>query len=85
MSVTKHGGDVTYGNENYAVDYNLCIDNSTSETVFCSAFYRLVNEESVWHHDDCSRYYPYEIDFLDENWREKLKEAAKAAYKALWN
>lgn len=78
-------GDVEYGNDKQAVDYNICIDNSTEETEYCSAFYKLsVNENGYWGHDGCQEWYEYEIDFSDKNWEEKLKEAAIKAYKALW-
>ena len=78
-------GDVQYGNNKKAVDYNICIDNSTETTEYCSAFYRFYeNEEGYWQHDGCQEWYPYEIDFSDKNWEEKLKEAAKKAYKELW-
>lgn len=78
-------GDVEYGNDKQAVDYNICIDNSTEETEYCSAFYRLSkNEDGCWQHDGCQEWYPYEIDFSDDKWKEKLKEAAIKAYKALW-
>ena len=78
-------GDVEYGNNKQAVDYNICIDNSTEETEYCSAFYRLSkNKRGYWQHDGCQEWYPYEIDFSDDNWEEKLKEAAMRAYKVLW-
>lgn len=78
-------GDVEYGNDERAVDYNICIDNSTEKTEYCSAFYRLSkNKEGYWQHDGCQEWYSYEIDFSDDNWEEKLKEAAMKAYKALW-
>lgn len=78
-------GDVMYGNEQQAVDYNICIDNSTKETEYCSAFYRMfVNEEGCWQHDSCQEWYPYEIDFSDENWKERLREVTVKAYEVLW-
>lgn len=78
-------GDVQYGNNKKAVDYNICIDNSTETTEYCSAFYRFYeNEEGYWQHDGCQEWYPYKIDFSDKNWEEKLKEAAKKAYEELW-
>lgn len=78
-------GAVEYGNDKQAVDYNICIDNSTEETEYCSAFYRLSkNEDGCWQHDGCQEWYPYEINFSDDKWEEKLKEAAIKAYKALW-
>ena len=45
-------GDVEYGNNEKAVDYNICIDNSTETTEYCSAFYRLYkNKEGYRQHD----------------------------------
>lgn len=78
-------GNVEYGNDEQAVDYNICIDNSSEETEYCSAFYRLSkNKDGYWQHDGCQEWYKYEIDFSDDNWKEKLKEAAIDAYKTLW-
>lgn len=78
-------GDAEYGNDKRAVEYNICIDNSTEETEYLSAFYRLYkNKDGYWQHDSCQEWYLYEIDFSDENWEEKLKEAAVKAYKELW-
>ena len=78
-------GDVEYGNDERAVDYNICIYNTTEETVYCSAFYRLsVNKDGYWQHDNCQEWYEYEIDFSDEDWEKKLKEAAIKAYEVLW-
>lgn len=78
-------GDVEYGNDERAVDYNICIDNSTDKTEYCSAFYRLIKDkDGYWQYDNCQEWYLYEIDFSDDNWEEKLKKAAMKAYKALW-
>lgn len=78
-------GDVEYGNDEQAVDYNICIDNSTEETGYMSAFYRLSkNKDGYWNHDNCQRWYSYVIDFSDNNWEEKLKDAAIKAYETLW-
>lgn len=78
-------GDVEYGNDKRAVDYNICIDNSTDKTEYCSAFYRLFKDkDGYWQYDNCQEWYLYEIDFSDDNWEEKLKKAAMKAYKALW-
>lgn len=78
-------GDAEYGNDEQAVDYNLCIDNSTESTEDLSAFYRLSkNKDGYWEHDECQEWYSYKIDFSDNNWKKKLKEAAKKAYEALW-
>lgn len=78
-------GEAEYGNEEKAVDYNICIDNSTEETEYCSAFYRLSkNKDGYWEHDGCQEWYEYEIDFSDGNWEEKLRGAAIKAYEKLW-
>ena len=59
-------GEVEYGNDKYAVDYNICIDNTTEETEYCSAFYKIQSDENgVLHHDDCSECYVYNIDFKE--------------------
>lgn len=89
-AITNHSdydswGEVEYGNNKQAVDYNICIDNSTKETEYLSAFYRLVkNKDGYWQHDGCQEWYSYEIDFSDDKWEEKLKEAAIKAYEMLW-
>lgn len=78
-------GEVVYTNDKQGVDYNICVDNSTEETEFCSAFYKIfTDEDGIWHHDDCCTYYSYDIDFTDKNWKSKLKEAAIKAYEELW-
>lgn len=77
-------GEVQYGNDERAVEYNICIDNTTEKTIYCSAFYGLLkNKEGCWQHDDDQEWYEYEIDFADNDWEAKLKEAAKKAYKEL--
>lgn len=78
-------GEVEYSNDKRGVDYNICIDNSTEETGFCCAFYKIyADKDGVWHHDDCCEYYCYDIDFDDKDWKKKLEEVAKIAYKELW-
>lgn len=78
-------GEVMYGNDKQIVDYNICIDNSTEETEYCSAFYRMYFcTDGFWHHDDCCTCYHYDIDFTDKHWKKKLKEAAIKAYEELW-
>ena len=78
-------GEVMYGNDEQVVDYNICIDNSTDETEWCSAFYRMsVDEDGYWRHDDCCTCYQYDIDFNDKDWKKKLKEAAIQAYHELF-
>ena len=78
-------GEVQYTNGKKGVDYNICIDNTTEETEYCSAFYKIyADEDDCWSHDDCCEYYIYDIDFNDKDWEKKLKEATKIAYKELW-
>ena len=78
-------GEVMYGNDKQVVDYNICIDNSTDETEWCSAFYRMsLGEDGCWYHDDCCTSYSYDIDFTDRHWKKKLKDAAIKAYEELW-
>lgn len=78
-------GEVEYGDDKRGVDYNICIDNTTEETEYCSAFYKIcADKDGVWHHDDCCEYYQYEIDFEDKDWEKKLEETAKKAFEELW-
>lgn len=78
-------GEVMYGDNEQVVDYNICIDNSTEETEYCSAFYRMfLGEDGYWYHDNCCTCYPYDIDFNDKDWKKKLKDAAIKAYEKLW-
>lgn len=78
-------GEVEYGDDERGVDYNICIDNSTEKTEYCSAFYRIYkNEEGLWQHDGCQEWYAHEIDFNDEDWETKLREAAEKAFEKLW-
>ena len=77
-------GFICYGNDTMAVDYNLCLDYTTDEIENCSAFYRIVNGEHGWSHDDCSRFYHYEIDFTNPNWRIELEAAARKAFRILY-
>lgn len=77
-------GEVEYSNDEKGVDYNIYIDNSTNETIFGSAFYKIFkNKNNRWQHDT-SQYYPYEINFKDPNWKVNLKNESKKAYKTLW-
>ena len=77
-------GTAQYGRDAQIIDYNIYIDNTTKN---CSAFYRRIYKKEVYEEywesdfDDC---YSYAIDFSDDNWEEKLKEAAIKAYKILW-
>ena len=79
-------GEVQYGNDKTAVEYNVCIDNTTEEMENCSAFYRIyADEEGYWENDDCNTWSRYHIDFTDKDWELKLEEAAKKAYKELFD
>ena len=77
-------GEVMYMSGRQGVEYNICIDNSTKETACLSAFYRLSKGKDGWQNDGCQEWYTYEIDFSDKDWKEKLKDAAKQAFKYLW-
>lgn len=78
-------GLIEYGDDSRAVEYNLCIDNSTEETEHLSAFYKLIkNENGYWQHDGCDSFYSYNIDFNDNRWKHKLKEAAEKAFESLF-
>lgn len=78
-------GEVQYVNNKKGVEYNICIDNTTEETEYCSAFYKIsADKDGVWHNDDCLECYLYNIDFNDNEWEKKLEIAAKQAFKELW-
>ena len=79
-------GEVEYGDDTRAVDYNIYIDGTEeSGWDYIGAFYRLaLGDDGCWHHDDCCEYYSYTIDFNVEDWEEKLKDATKTAFKELW-
>ena len=72
--------EAEYRKGNKGVTYNICIDN----TKYLSAFYRCSKGKDGCWYDDCHECYSYEIDFSDDNWIEKLKEAAEKAYSSLW-
>ncbi|MBO5828885.1 MAG: hypothetical protein J6R59_10610 [Paludibacteraceae bacterium] len=66
---------VSFG-DNIGVEYNLCIDNTTSENINCSAIYRTdYNEEEDCIETDTSTFVHYEIDFNNPKWKEKLENA----------
>ena len=80
----KSDGHISKANRQ-AVEYNICIDNSTEKTEYLSAFYRIFKgKDGNWQHDSCQEWYSHEIDFSDDNWKEKLEDAAIRAYKTLW-
>lgn len=77
---------VFYGNDYLNVDYNLSVDNSTENTVVSGAFYRLaLGNNGYVFHDDNSVFYPYVVDFTNTQWKEKFEEAAKQAFKELFD
>lgn len=76
-------GDVQFGNDKVAVDYNLCIDNSTEESIDCSAFYLMrIGSDGFWY-TDTSNFVPYQIDFANQNWEEDLRLNAELAFLTL--
>lgn len=79
-------GEVQYGDDKRAVEYNICIDNTTEKTEYLSAFYRILKDENGnWQHDGCQEWFTYNIDFSDKDWKKKLKEASKQAFAKLWS
>lgn len=66
-------------NEDHGVEYNLCYDSGEC----CSAIYKTeMNYKDRDYPDgymetDYNTFEHYEIDFNDENWKEKLVEAMK--------
>lgn len=77
-------GEVEYRNGSKGVTYNICVDSTTENTAYLSAFYRCSKGRDGYWYDECHEWYSYEINFSDDNWIEKLKEAAEKAYEALW-
>lgn len=59
--------------EKIGVEYNLCIDNTTNETINCSAIYKVKLNEFM--EADYNEFIHYEIDFDEHNWVESLENA----------
>lgn len=75
-------GDACYGNDKYAVYYNMYIDSDGEQH---SAFYRFFKgENEYWQQDDYEDYYEYNIDFNNPNWLDQLGKNAVAAYVCLF-
>lgn len=59
------------------LEYNLCIDNTRGDMVDESAFYVMHRTPGSEYWDtDSDNFTPYEIDYNDPNWREKIKDFA---------
>ena len=62
--------------ETMSVEYNLCIDNTTGESINESAIYRVdYMEENDEYETDCCTFIHYEIDFDNPRWKKKLEDA----------
>ena len=62
--------------ETMGVEYNLCIDNTTGESINESAIYRVdYMEENDEYETDCCTFIHYEIDFDNPRWKKKLEDA----------
>lgn len=81
--------------DDHGVEYNYCVDSFHNRTMNCSAIYATYMDHAPAFDDDSemdrymetdtSKYVHYEIDFDDDEWKEKLVVAMlKAAYE-FWN
>jgi hypothetical protein len=62
--------------KNKIVEYNFCIDNTTNESVNCSAIYKVdYNDKTGYIETDCNTFTHYEINFDKTDWKEKLEDA----------
>ena len=62
--------------ETMAVEYNLCIDNTTNENINASAIYKIdYDEENDYIETDVSTFIHYEIDFNNPKWKNELEDA----------
>lgn len=62
--------------ETMSVEYNLCIDNTTGESINESAIYRVdYMDENDEYETDCNTFIHYEIDFDNPKWKQKLENA----------
>ena len=59
-----------------SVEYNLCIDNTTDESIDESAIYKVdYDADSDTIETDYDKYIHYEIDFNNRNWKKELENA----------
>lgn len=60
----------------FSVEYNLCIDNTTGESINESAIYKVdYDEESGYIETDGTTFIHYEIDFNNPKWKKELEDA----------
>lgn len=60
--------------ETMGVEYNLCIDNTTGESINESAIYKVdYDEESGYIETDTSTFIHYEINFDNSKWKKNLE------------
>lgn len=66
---------VSLGDE-FGVEYNLCIDNTTNENINESAIYKVdYDAELDEFATDCDVFIHYEIDFDNPKWKKELENA----------
>jgi len=58
--------------EEIGAEYNFCIDNGTN---YCAIYKMQFNSETGYMETDHSTFVHYEIDFGEDNWKEKLEDA----------
>ena len=59
--------------EKIGVEYNLCVDNTTDETIDCSAIYKMELNEFM--ETDYNEFVSYEINFDNAEWEQNLENA----------
>lgn len=61
--------------ETMSVEYNLCIDNTTDESINESAIYRVdYMEENDEYETDCCTFIHYGINFDNSKWKKNLED-----------
>lgn len=59
-----------------SVEYNLCVDNTTDESINSSAIYKVnYNEDEDCIETDYDKYIHYEVDFNKRGWKKELENA----------
>lgn len=62
--------------EDLGVEYNFCIEEDEVEITNSCAIYKMqLNQKTGYMSTDTSTYEHYEIDFSDDDWKEKLENA----------
>ena len=63
-----------FGND-FGVEYNFCIDDSTDKIINCCAIYKTIINSEDYMQTITDVYNHYEIDFSVVNWKEELENA----------